>query len=180
MKKRILSVFMAICLMLTLLPTAALAADVGSESGYFTLSYDNTGLMDNQITVNLYDPDGAQLDTLTVNDSRTAVQTITVSLADQYKDQYDVKYATVSGADDSVWNPRLDSYSVNISRYDSGGAVINVYLCDALNLPAGLIELGDDSSVTRRLRALRLFGSANILKIQLHLSMLIGKPIIGI
>lgn len=40
MKKRILSVFMAICLMLTLLPTAALAADYDEiSSDYGTLSY---------------------------------------------------------------------------------------------------------------------------------------------
>ena len=104
--------------------------------------------MNNTINVNLYNVNGEEIDTLTIDDARTAVHTVTVSLAESIRSEHDIEYVTVSGAADSVWNQRLDSYSVNLSSYTNDGAVINVYLCDALVIPDGLIEYGENDDFT--------------------------------
>ena len=151
MKKRLLAMLLVLMLVVSLLPTGALAADdvsVASENSLFTLNYRNDGAMNNTINVNLYNVDGEEIDTLTIDDARTAVHTVTVSLAESIRSEYDIEYVTVSGAADSVWNQRLDSYSVNLSSYTNDGAVINVYLCDALVIPDGLIEYGENGDVT--------------------------------
>ena len=151
MKKRLLAMLLALMLVVGLLPVGVLAADdvsVASENSLFTLNYRNDGAMNNTINVNLYNVDGKEIDTLTIDDARTAVHTVTVSLAESIRSEYDIEYVTVSGAADSVWNQRLDSYSVNLSSYTNDGAVINVYLCDALVIPDGLIEYGENDDFT--------------------------------
>lgn len=151
MKKRLLAMLLVLMLVVSLLPVGALAVDdvsVTSENSLFTLNYRNDGAMNNTINVNLYNVNGEEIDTLTIDDARTAVHTVTVSLAESIRSEHDIEYVTVSGAADSVWNQRLDSYSVNLSTYTNDGAVINVYLCDALVIPDGLIEYGENGDVT--------------------------------
>ena len=150
MKKRLLAMLLVLMMVVSLLPTGALADGTSKPSlqGFFTLNYKNDGAMKNTINVNLYNVDGEEIDTLTIDDARTAAHTVTVSLAESIRSDYDIEYVTVSGATDSVWNQRLDSYSVNLSSYTNDGAVINVYLCDALVIPDGLIEYGENGDVT--------------------------------
>ena len=90
MKKRILSVFMAICLMLTLLPVSAFAADATGSNNYVTVNYDNNGLYQRKITVHVY-VDNELVDTVNIDDAKLAEQGITISLTQAYSSQYDIE-----------------------------------------------------------------------------------------
>lgn len=64
MKKRLLAMLLVLMLVVSLLPTGALAVDdvsVTSENSLFTLNYRNDGAMNNTINVNLYNVNGEEL-----------------------------------------------------------------------------------------------------------------------
>ena len=91
MKRRLLSALLTVCMLLTMLPGTALAADKPGNSNYVTVNYDNDGLYKRNITVNVYDENGNLVDTVSIDDAKLVAHTVTISLTDNYSSQYDIE-----------------------------------------------------------------------------------------
>ncbi len=130
MKKRLLAMLLVLMLVVSLLPVGALAANSMSDNQYFTLDYDNGGVLDRTITVNLFDPDGKQIDTLTVNNAKGAQYNYTIALTSSISSQYDIEGMSITGGNpgsSSISNDSLSFWLGLTTEYD--GCTVNVYLC---------------------------------------------------
>ena len=130
MKKRLLAMLLVLMLVVSLLPTGALAANSMSYNQYFTLDYDNGGVLDRTITVNLFDPDGKQIDMLTVNNAKGAQYNYTIALTSSISSQYDIEGMSITGGNpgsSSISNDSLSFWLGLTTEYD--GCTVNVYLC---------------------------------------------------
>ena len=128
MKKRLLAMLLVLMLVVSLLPTGALADDASqqSEKGYFTISYQNEGLYDRTIKVTLLLNDTV-LDKVTVSDAILGSQNVTVSLNAPYNSQYDIENVDISGCDAVAPSLLADSYSAQVSNI-SENAPANIYI----------------------------------------------------
>ena len=79
MKKRLLAMLMVLMLVVSLLPVGALAADDTVDGQYVTVNVE-TGNYTNNLTVNVYDPNGNWLETITSNQARTSDCKISITL----------------------------------------------------------------------------------------------------
>ena len=153
MKKRILSVLLVLVLVVGILPigvSAANDASIESSSGNLSMQYQNDGIYQRTITVNLFDPSEEQIDTLWVDDAIWGSQEVIITIGSNLADKYDILRVDVSGADDLAWDQRTDSYSVRLSNIkEDGGATINIYLREETNLPDGEIT---EQGITRTYR----------------------------
>ena len=164
MKKRILSVFMAICLMLTLLPTAALAVDdVGPATDYITVA--NGGISSNPGDVIITVVDSTTGQTLgrttfqlnRLNNSFTI--TLTATAASEYEIE-SVSYAGPYTSSQTATQWQIDNWT------DTYGNEFTVTLCpehEAPRLPEGEIGYGEQDDWTA-VRYYRLYDE-QILKI---------------
>ena len=147
MKKRLLAMLLVLMLVVSLLPVGALAANSMSDNQYFTLDYDNGGVLDRTITVNLFDPDGKQIDTLTVNNAKGAQYNYTIALTSSISSQYDIEGMSITGGNpgsSSISNDSLSFWLGLTTEYD--GCTVNVYLCpeyEAPKFPSGEINTDD-------------------------------------
>ena len=146
MKKRLLAMLLVLMLVVSLLPVGALAANSMSVNKYFTLDYDNGGVLDRTITVNLLDPDGKQIDTLTVNNAKGAQYNYTIALTSSISSQYDIEGMSITGGNpgsSSISNDSLSFWLGLTTEYD--GCTVNVYLCPEYknpDFPNGEIDTG--------------------------------------
>ena len=149
MKKRLLAMLLVLMLVVSLLPVGALAANSMSDNQYFTLDYDNGGVLDRTITVNLFDPDGKQIDTLTVNNAKGAQYNYTIALTSSISSQYDIEGMSITGGNpgsSSISNDSLSFWLGLTTEYD--GCTVNVYLCpeyEAPKFPSG--EINTDATI---------------------------------
>ena len=147
MKKRLLAMLLVLMLVVSLLPVGALAANSMSDNQYFTLDYDNDGVLHRTITVNLFDPDGKQIDTLTVNNAKGAQHKYTIALTSSISSQYDIEGMSITGGNSgssSISNDSLSFWLGLTTEYD--GCTVNVYLCpeyEAPKFPSGEINTDD-------------------------------------
>ena len=147
MKKRLLAMLLVLMLVVSLLPVGALAANSMSDNQYFTLDYDNGGVLDRTITVNLFDPDGKQIDTLTVNNAKGAQYNYTIALTSSISSQYDIEGMSITGGNpgsSSISNDSLSFWLGLTTEYD--GCTVNVYLCPEYEdpkFPSGEINTDD-------------------------------------
>ena len=79
MKKRLLAMLLVLMLVVSLLPVGALAADDTVDGQYVTVNVE-TGNYTNNLTVNVYDPNGNWLETITSNQARTSDCKISITL----------------------------------------------------------------------------------------------------
>ena len=128
MKKRLLAMLLVLMLVVSLLPTGALADDASqqSEEGYFTISYQNEGRYDRTIKVTLLLNDTV-LDRVTVSDAIWGSQRVTVSLNAPYNSQYDIENVDISGCDAVAPSLLADSYSAQVSNI-SENTPANIYI----------------------------------------------------
>lgn len=133
MKKRLLAMLMVLMLVVSLLPVGALAANdasATSSNGYFDISYQNDGLYERTINVNLI-INGSTIDTLTVSDAILGSQRVTISLNDPFSSKYDIENVITDGFDGAAPSLLADSYSVQVSNISSNDpAIINLYLIE--------------------------------------------------
>lgn len=155
MRKRLLAMLIALVMVASLLPVAALAAGntVQSSNGYVSVSYENDGAFERSITVNIYGSDGTLVDTAKIDDAIYGVQSVTITLNSNYASQFDIESVDVSGGSDTSMSISADTCSFDLAAIDGDdGATVSVYLCEeyvAPALPDGLI---DNSSLTRSYR----------------------------
>lgn len=86
MKRKFLAALLALVMVFSMIPVSASAAghfETG-PNGYFTLSYEN-GVADQSFKVVIVDPEGTQVDSITVSDAATTAGHIVISLTDQFK-----------------------------------------------------------------------------------------------
>ena len=149
MKKRILSVFMAICLMLTLLPTAALAVDdVGPATDYITVA--NGGISSNPGDVIITVVDSTTGQTL----GRTTFQldrlnnSFTITLTETAASEYEIESVSYEGlytSSQTATQWQIDNWA------DTYGNEFTVTLCpehEAPRLPEGEIGYGEQGDLT--------------------------------
>lgn len=137
MKRRIIAALMALCLCIGLLPATALAADTPSDSHYVTANYD-TGALKRNITVNVYDENGTIVDTVSIDDAKIAAHEITISLTENYINQYDIEdVSKVDGngtfTGESVNKDSCSFWSMNAS--EGGNLTVSVQLCPEFEKP---------------------------------------------
>ena len=132
MKKRLLSAFLSLCMMLTMLPAVAFAApDEKQSQDLVSLNYDG-GLIDQNITVNVYvDHDIKQ--TLSVNDAAAADNQISIRVNDGIN--YEIDSVDVVGG--SATSEKIDAsfkeYTCTWNGYND--VTFNVYLREPLGKP---------------------------------------------
>ncbi len=133
MKKRLLAMLMVLLLVVSLMPVGALAANdasATSSNGYFDISYQNDGLYERTINVNLI-INGSTIDTLTVSDAILGSQRVTISLNDPFSSKYDIENVITDGFDGAAPSLLADSYSVQVSNISSNDpAIINLHLIE--------------------------------------------------
>lgn len=146
MKRRIIAALMALCLCIGLLPATALAAG-GEATDYISLSEDsfgstNVGDKPGTVTVVVIDATNNQELGKTTFTRNCTANSLTISLVDGIKDEYDIESVDTNGSYSD--NLSADSYSIESwsSPYGEGG-LFTVYLCpefEAPYLPDGEIE----------------------------------------
>ncbi len=96
--KKLLAFLLAAMLLLSMIPISASAAKVSvlGKEGYFTLSYDDGGLIDSTVTVILKSPQGVELDQVTVGDAKAGQQNYKVALTAKGSDTYDIESIEVT------------------------------------------------------------------------------------
>ena len=132
MKRRLLSALLTVCMLLTMLPVTAFAADTSAENHFVTVNYDNGGVYDRKITVNVYDENGNQVDTVSINDAKLAEQKITVNITDTYSQQYDIENVYQEGGSGNFYSANIskDSCDFRVSGIgEDDGLIVAVQLC---------------------------------------------------
>ena len=149
MKKRILSVLLVLVLVVGILPIGVSAAEntVTSDGKYFSLQYQNDGLVKNTMTFNLYGINGTIIDKKVVNDATSANQWVDISLNTPYSENYDIARVEVSNSSASSENISDNSYRALISAPDE--AIINIYLTKQYETPELPDDLIENLSYTR-------------------------------
>ena len=96
--KKLLAFLLAAMLLLSMIPISASASKVSvlGKEGYFTLSYDDGGLIDSTVTVILKSPQGVELDQVTVGDAKAGQQNYKVALTAKGSDTYDIESIEVT------------------------------------------------------------------------------------
>ena len=132
MKKRLLAILLVLMMVVSLLPTGALADDATVNGEYVTVSVE-TGSYKNNLTVNVYDPSGNLLETLTSDQARTSDCKISINLDD---DNYLIEDVEKTGdgsmteiADTAISSDRK-SYN---NRWNASGQVerasLSTFIC---------------------------------------------------
>ena len=150
MKKRLLAMLLVLMLVVSLLPVGALADDATVVGDYVTVSVE-TGSYKNNLTVNVYDPSGNLLETLTSDQARTSDCEISINLGN---DNYLIENVDKTGdgsmseiADTAISSDRK-SYNNRWSATGQGGKnfTLNVYLranpTDTPETPEGVYDGG--------------------------------------
>ena len=146
MKRKFLAALLALVMVFSMIPVSASAAghfETG-PNGYFTLSYEN-GVADQSFKVVIVDPEGTQVDSITVSDAATTAGHIVISLTDQFKNTYDIESVNVNEGTVTLPNLSADSYSFDFSPDIWGRSVVTVTLCPQFEAPT---IIGDKVSGT--------------------------------
>ena len=149
MKRKFLAALLALVMVFSMIPVSA-SAEVHSKTGlngYFTLSYEN-GVADQSFKVVIVNPEGSQVDSITVSDAATAAGHIVISLTDQFKNTYDIESVNVNEGTVTLPNLSADSYSFDFSPDIGGESVVTVTLCQQFEAPT--IIGGEVSGTTIR------------------------------
>ena len=153
MKRRIIAALMALCLCIGLLPATALAVDTPSESHYVTVNYDD-GVMERNITVNVYNADGNLVDTVYINDAKVAAHRITISLTEQYETLYDIEDVSHPDSAGTFTNKNVsrDSCSFDTTGAEGSNMIVSVQLCPEFEPPEIVNEHDDWYELTLEYR----------------------------
>lgn len=146
MKRKFLAALLALVMVFSMIPVSASAAEhfETGPNGYFTLSYEN-GAADQSFKVVIVDPEGTQVDSITVNDAATTTGHTVISLTEQFKNKYDIESVNVNEGTVTLPNLSADSYSFDFSPDIWGRSVVTVTLCPQFEAPT---IIGDKVSGT--------------------------------
>lgn len=150
MRKRLLSALLTVCMLLTMLPVTAFAADEpGAATDYVSLHYnDNVGVSgeNRTVTVNVVDSQNNQLiGTTQFNDIQSTANKITITIVDSKIGTYDIESVNISDGSVTQREKHQDSYEFLWTRTVNDATTFTIYLCPQFENPdiTGRVESAD-------------------------------------
>lgn len=136
LKRKLTAILLTFAMLFSLMPVLPQTAEAAEAqgNGYVTLSYDNEGAIEKNITVNVF-YDGNQVDTFSVNDAKAAGNSIKIAVNNP--NEYEIE--NIQPSHGTVTEKNVSSNQASFRwTFDGDSAAIMVDLCEPFEAPTDI------------------------------------------